>query len=442
MGRNSMNDSKSHFQSLLDTINIIESNSVNYANKILNIIGKEYSSKVDSVIKEFDLNRNFKFNIFETISDLYKREKFHSDILYTILDPDTPEIGLIHNSDILREFMKMIDSENEFIIDDTVMLSKEHHNIVWDGTENKEGYIDLLIWNGHNQAIIVENKINEAVDQPNQLVRYMSYVNEQLFSNDEPVKMFVIYLTLIPGKLPKIDEYDKYFSKYTECLQDAKNGEDGKILKYRSAVDRDNDKGSLVKFLNNCLVYFSEQNDNKSVLKKVYLEQYKVLLSHTGGKTAMLEYQKDLVKNIYSSQESLKAAKDLVEVFSVDKNGDNEIVNQYINEFLKNLVEPLGFTFEDNWLYRIWDKEHVEYLYVLGQYCKFQIGFGTSKKFSKQKQTVYQKLLEDTFKLKTEIPDGSWVWLQIDPLGGKKNMEEFLKYCTSFIPQIKKQFLK
>ena len=180
---------------------------------------------------------------------------------------------------------------------------------------------------------------------------------------------------------------------------------------------------------------------NKIVLKKVYLEQYKVLLSHLGGKAAMLEYQKDLVKNIYSSQESLKAAKDLVEVFSVDKNGDNEIVNQYINESLKNLVEPLGFTFEDNWLYRIWDKEHVEYLYVLGQYCKFQIGFGTSKKFSKQKQAVYQKLLEETFKLKTEVPDGSWVWLQIDPLGGKKNMEEFLKYCTSFIPQIKKQFL-
>ena len=224
-------------------------------------------------------------------------------------------------------------------------------------------------------------------------------------------------------------------------IKDAKNGRDGKILKYRSAVDNDKKKGSLVKFLQNCQRYIIG-NDNESVLKKVYLEQYKVLLSHLGGKAAMLEYQKDLVKNVYSSQENLKAARDLVEVLSVDKNGDNEIINQYINDSLAALVEPLGFSFEDNFYYRLWDKEHVEYIYVLGQFCNFQIGFGTTGKFSKQKQNEYKKILEETFKIKTEVPDEGWVWLQIEPLSGKANMEEFLEYCTGFIPQIKKKFLK
>ena len=151
----------------------------------------------------------------------------------------------------------------------------------------------------------------------------------------------------------------------------------------------------------------------------------------------MLEYQKDLVKSIYSSEENLKAAKDLQEVMS-----DEKIVNQYINDTLKPLVEPLGFTFEENFLYRFWDKEHIDYLYVMGQFYKFQIGFGTSKKLSKEKQKQYQNILEETFKMKTETPDESWVWLQIEPLLGKKDMEEFLKYCSNFISKVKDKFLK
>ena len=428
-------------QKLIDLANRIKNESLETSNTILDLVKRNYSPKIESVIKEYDLDRNEKFNIFETISDLYKREKFHSDILYSILAKETPEIGSIHNYEILTEFIKMIDETLDFVIDDTIEISKEEYNVVWDGNADKEGYVDILIKNGHNQAIIIENKINDAPDQPNQLVRYMSYIKEQVFKNNNSAKIIVLYLTLVPGKIPQIDEYDEYFAKYKEILKDAKNGKDGKILKYRSAVDNDEKKGNLVKFLESCLEYFDQDFDSKSLVKRIYLEQYKILLSHLGGNVAMLEYQKDLVKNIYSSKENLKAAKDLVEVFSVDKNGDNMIVNKYINDCLKPFVEPLGFNFEDNWLYRIWDKNHVNYLYVLGQFCKFQIGFGTSKELSKSKQNEFQKILEDAYKLKTETPDRSWVWLQIEPLADKKNMEDFINFCTSFIPKIKEEFL-
>lgn len=64
-------------------------------NNLLELISSDYSYKKETVIKEYDLTLTDKFNIFETISDLYKREKFHSDILYTILNPHTPEIGKV-----------------------------------------------------------------------------------------------------------------------------------------------------------------------------------------------------------------------------------------------------------------------------------------------------------------------------------------------------------
>ena len=150
------------------------------ASKLLSDTKAIYSDHKDDVIRQYDLTREAKFNIFETISDLYTREKFHSDILFTILDSNTPEIGTIRNKEILEEFVKMVDSSFEFIVDDTVKVSKEESNKVLNGDYEKQGYIDLLITNSHNQAIIIENKINDAPDMENQLVRYMEYVKTDL----------------------------------------------------------------------------------------------------------------------------------------------------------------------------------------------------------------------------------------------------------------------
>jgi hypothetical protein len=66
-------------QKLIDLANRIKNESLETSNTILDLVKRNYSPKIESVIKEYDLDRNEKFNIFETISDLYKREKFHSD---------------------------------------------------------------------------------------------------------------------------------------------------------------------------------------------------------------------------------------------------------------------------------------------------------------------------------------------------------------------------
>jgi len=211
-------------------------------NDLLILISEEYSLKKEKVIKKYDLSLTDKFNIFETISDLYKREKFHSDILYTILNPNTPQIGKVSNLTFIDNFVRMLDLDYKFIIDDSIEISKEEYNSVWDGYEEKKGYIDLLITNKRNQAIIIENKLNYAPDQPNQIVRYMKYIEEQKFKKNNNVKMTVVYLTLIPGKTPDIDSYDQSFDYYKRLIMDAKNGIDGKVLKYRSAIDSNEKK--------------------------------------------------------------------------------------------------------------------------------------------------------------------------------------------------------
>ena len=434
---------------LLDWITKTEQNSVNAIRRLLSYTAEKYSPHKDDVIKEYDLTREERFNIFETISDQYQKEKFHSDVLYSILNPETPEIGTIYNKEILEKFVKMVDCSFEFIVDDTVKVSKEESNKVLNGDFEKQGYIDLLITNAHNQAIIIENKINNAPDMENQLVRYMKYVKEQVFGKDISFDNFkenvrVVYLTLVPGKIPNIYEYGDSFAEYKEMLSDAKSGTDGKNLKYRSAVDSDKDKPDLVNFLTKCINLCKEKTDNKVLTKKVYLEQYKTLLGHLGGSATMLEYQKDLLKEIYSSPEKLKAAKDLVDVFK-----EESIKQQYINDCLKPFLEnkEMGFTFEDNWLYKVWNKDHTVSLYVTGQWG-FQIGFNTRGSFTDEEQLNYAKILGDVFYISAQTNeiekgrDGNWVWLIIKPLAGKNNMDEFLEYCTSFIPQVKKSFLE
>ena len=139
----------------------------------------------------------------------------------------------------------------------------------------------------------------------------------------------------------------------------------------------------------------------------------------------------------------MKAAKDLVEVFN------EESLKMYINDRLRPLLEnkEMGFAFEDNCYYKVWNNDHTLNLYVTGQ-CGFQIGFWANKNFTEDEKQEYIKILENAFeeefksvKMERDYED-SWVCLIIKPLAGKTNMDEFLKYYTNFIPQIKKEFQK
>lgn len=432
-----MKNSLKPIDQILDSTKEIKDKYIETVSDLLEFTNNTYCKQKESVIRKYDLERTDTFNYFETISEKYLLEKFHSDILFSILNPATPEIGKIANLQIIQHFVDMVSPLKGFIVDKSIKVTKEEYNIVQVGREEKQGYIDLLITNEHNQAIIIENKINNAPDMDNQLVRYMKYVNEDIF--EKKAQMTVVYLTLIPGKIPPIDTYDSSFSEYTKLLEDAKYGHDGKILKYRSAVDSDRNKKSLIIFLENCLQELEKENDKQSLLKKIYIEQYKNLLGHLGGQTAMLEYQKDLLKKVYSSNENYKAANDLSTIVQ-----NEDIVREYFLDCLKDKMEKLNFTREKHYInmYCFWIKTKTIYFYISNQNFKLQIGFGNNNEFNSTEQNKYQKILIDVYNLKQGniLKENNWIWFEIEPLDGKDNIQEFLDFYTSKIPSVLEKF--
>lgn len=106
------------------------------------------------------------FNILDAAVKTRLRETTHSRILYRLLDYD----DRILNSFLEKFFPGLFAQEKEW------NLSVENNKI------------DILI-EGERNAIIIENKVNDAVEQPNQIDRYVEiYLNKAK-------EVYVIYLT-------------------------------------------------------------------------------------------------------------------------------------------------------------------------------------------------------------------------------------------------------
>lgn len=421
---------------------------------ILNLLNNSAFNEYAEKRKEFDLDKKYKFSIFETISATYYVENFHTDILFSILDPNTTEIGSIYNKDILEKFVYMVDESFKFNLDN-VNVSKRVYYVV----SGEEGEIDLLITNNHDQAIIIENKIHDAPDMKNQLVRYMKYVWEEKFGkknislNPEEFKknVRVVYLTLNPGKKPNIDGYDNGYFIYKTLLEDAKAGHDGEILKYRSAVGNKEDHSDLFRFLDNCIKQITGNPDDEYSRKRNYLEQYKVLLGHLGGKAMMNDIaRKAILKEIYSDPNLLQAAKAFYEVLvpetSSDKRSSPKVIENYINKFLYPILKEMGFEEftdkEDKDTYPIITaRNNNDYLYACGQFWNLQIGFGAKNKEIKSKGT-YRKILQEVFpKIDPSEWKNEWVYVEIVPTTKDSTMQEFLESYKGKIERIKNAFL-
>ena len=132
---------------------------------LFKIMGREKKLRVELGIS-FDNN----FNIFTSIAEYYWYENLHSDILKNILDPFTPVIG---NPEFLKCFLELIEIDPKTFNYQSASVKREAEKI------------DLLIYD-EKSAIIIENKINFACDQPNQLPRYYEKINNKdVFIDDE-----------------------------------------------------------------------------------------------------------------------------------------------------------------------------------------------------------------------------------------------------------------
>jgi|GEM_PF-2370388 len=109
--------------------------------------------------KEFELG----FNIFSLVSDTYYKENFHSQIIQKLLDPNGGHNeGRIFLDCFLETFgIDKTNFQNGVVVSDELPIEGSRR-------------IDILV-SSTKHAIIIENKINDAIDMNNQLVDYYRY---------------------------------------------------------------------------------------------------------------------------------------------------------------------------------------------------------------------------------------------------------------------------
>lgn len=335
---------------------------------------------------------------------MYYRENFHSDILETILNPNTKEIGRKY---FVEEFVKFIGlTKKKFDCDSDFEVIRE------------KGKIDLLIKND-TQAIIVENKINYAPDMDNQLVRYMKYVDE----NFDIHNYTVVYLTLIDdsNKKPPLDEYDKKFKIYINQLKS------GKILKEVYAIAGERKKSLERNFLPACIRRLEDESGNvKSKYIKdscntarVYIEQYRILLNHLGGIEYMNSSDKEVLAEVFSSKEKYDAAYDLRDLLK-DQNRVNNVLEDLIKDRVVQEIDSklkhgkkLGYNM--NYLENKQQTAQVYFLWNSSEHM--QIGFipHDDEKFkAQQKKQLLDIIKKVPHNLGAETVEDKWVFCDIE----------------------------
>lgn len=121
------------------------------------------------------------FCVFDIISDKYYKENFHRDIIAYMLDPIAlhgyGQLGLKYFIKALNLIKKECACYNNYY---NAQVIKEY--------PTNDGRIDTLILDDTSKhVIIIENKMNRAVDMPRQIPRYCAYLKNEGYLIDAAV---------------------------------------------------------------------------------------------------------------------------------------------------------------------------------------------------------------------------------------------------------------
>jgi hypothetical protein len=143
------------------------------------------------------------FNVFKITSDLYYRENFHSDIIKALLDPREKHF---QNTKYLYLFFKLLNKAKKSIV-----INEDNYKNA--KVVREQSKIDILITDETSKrAIIIENKINNAIDMNRQLPRYFNEVKKDYHIDA------IVYLTLDSSKRPDKNDWTKEEQKSIENL--------------------------------------------------------------------------------------------------------------------------------------------------------------------------------------------------------------------------------
>jgi hypothetical protein len=353
-----------------------------------------YLAEIKSIIKDYGIGEESNFNIFSSISDTYYKENFHSDIIRLILDPSTAKIGNEKNINAFVGLLNEIKPNLKITIGKDVKIQRE------------KGRIDVLLYDSELNSIIIENKINYAKDQDDQLGRYYNYA---LYCRHLKVNA-IVYLTLSPKKKLNI-EYSIKDSELREAIKD--------LIIPLSVVNKKNEKNFIDDFIDQCIKY---SEDNK--IANVYYSEYKELLKSLGGNAMTMNLDRAALMEIYTNQEKLDQFNLFGSLWDKRETLFNEIIRELLkeNDFLEHPADPkntLYFKIDDN----------VSLGYHIGDwsfgFTITQEGKGLSKKLQDELKILLEnKKLKDIFWKDPIHSDEWWVCktLDINKIGDCKSL--------------------
>jgi hypothetical protein len=329
---NELNTALKYVSQASDLINGILDGYVNFINS-----AKSFCDERDSILKKYNIG---KFNIFTSIADgYYWKELFHSHVLGLILDPNTPEIGSIQ---YLTEFCRVLNEKNKNIashdFSNTVKIELEAE----DESGRERGNIDIFVYD-ETHCIIIENKLNNAIDQPDQLARYL-----RIAKNKGKEIYAIVYIPLYQ-KTPSFNYSDEYKKDIDEIT---------KKLVILPAIEL------AEKYLDIC----ASGSEKEKETACVYIRQYANLIKDLGGKSMTTDVDMEFLKKIFSNKESVTAAKNIAEVWSRKDKLIGEILREPIIEEL-NLDdfddETKGKSLTDDISLVFWFQERITVGFVI-----------------------------------------------------------------------------
>ncbi len=210
------------------------------------------------------------FNVFTLASDFYYRENFHSFIFASFLNPQEKHL---EGDKYLHLFVDLLNKKNN-------QLNIEKNDFLNSQVHIEKHKIDILITDeSSKKAIIIENKINNAVDQFRQLPNYVNKIK-----NEYDV-VAVVYLTLNSEKRP-----DKNDWTLTERQI---------IDKYLKLIPVFDTNSKTVNLYNDWIIpsIIISQNINSSSILRQYGELIKYLNTNTMDTIALKKFHETIQNN-------------------------------------------------------------------------------------------------------------------------------------------------
>jgi len=255
-------------------------------NKVLKLFkdSDDFCKNFSRIKKEYDLEDASNFNIFSSISKVYRYENLHSDIIRLMLDPSTTEeVGSAENVKLFIALLNRIKPELKIELNDEKIE-----------VEREKKRIDILV-HDESSAIIIENKINGAKDQDNQIGKYYEEVSKK---KPDKVKA-VVYLTLTPDKKPEM-EVSITNPKMREEIRP-------KLIHVPVINPKNKELSFSDGFIKKCIEHIGEAKEKE--LARVYYTQYNKLIQSIGGDSMKMPYMQGALEEIYGDKDKLAAFK-------------------------------------------------------------------------------------------------------------------------------------